>query len=292
MIDIPQIIWLIVWEGREEERGQMDKFKKQINYSWEMTLYLKKWWKSRIRKQKVKAGWNAYWLFHSFPCPVSLWNIIVSGTQELWGPQEVTTSPGSAEGGWGAWEETPLPCFLLESAMSLSLLCWVALFLWGAGEANVLDLSLRTFSYGCQIRLPLGLFVNFLFPYRLHGHWGHPESRSSGQRKRPESKDGLCPHKRTCSCILVSQEARRSIWVFGLFVEWKSYRRYSHVQTAIFSWVPPKLTLQPGNQLHWGSGLGSVFLCQQPIHSAARQLFFKHKLTVDPAQEISGVVGG
>ena len=149
MIDMPQIIWLIVWEGREEERGQMDKFKKQINYSWEMILYLKKWWKSRIRKQKVKAGWNAYWLFHSLPCPVSLWNIIVSGTRELWGPQEVTTSQGGAEGGWGAWEETPLPCFLLESAMSLSLLCWVALFLWGAGEANVLDLSFRTFSYGC-----------------------------------------------------------------------------------------------------------------------------------------------
>jgi len=142
MIDIPQIIWLIVWEGREEERGQMDTFKKQINYSWEMTLYLKKWWKSRIRKQKVKAGWNAYWLFHSLLCPVSLWNIIVSGTQELWGPQEVTTSQGGAEGGWGAWEETSLPCFLLESAMSLSLLCWVALFLWGAGEANVLDFLL------------------------------------------------------------------------------------------------------------------------------------------------------
>ena len=257
-----------------------------------MTLCLKKWWKSRIRKQKDRAVSNAYWLFHSLPCPVSLWNIIVSGTWELWGPQEVTTSQGGAEGGGGTWEETPLPCFLLEPAMSLSLLCWVALFLWGAGEANVLDLSFRTFSYGCQIRHPLGLFVNFLFLYSLHGHWGHPESQSSGQRKRPESKDGLCPHKRTCSCILVSQEARRSIWVFGLFVEWKNYRRYSHVQTAIFSWVPPKLTLQPGNQLHRASGLSSVFLCQQPVHSAACQLSLEHKLTMDPAQEISGVVGG
>ena len=53
--------------------------------------------------------------------------------------------------------------------MSLSLLCWVALFLWGAGEANVLDLSFRTFSYGCQIRHPLGLFVNFFFPYAALG---------------------------------------------------------------------------------------------------------------------------
>ena len=180
MIDTPQVTWLIVWEGREEERGPVDTFKKQRNYSWEMTLCLKKWWKSRIRKQKDRAVSNAYWLFHSLPCPVSLWNIIVSGTRELWGPQEVTTSQGGAEGGGGAWEETPLPCFLLEPAMSLSLLCWVALFLWGAGEANVLDLSFRTFSYGCQIRHPLGLFVNFLFLYRLHGHWGHPESQSSG----------------------------------------------------------------------------------------------------------------
>ena len=56
--------------------------------------------------------------------------------------------------------------------------------------------------------------------------------------------------------------------------------------------MPPKLTLQPGNQVHRGSGLGSVFLCQQPVHSAARQLFSEHKLTVDPAQEISGVIGG
>ena len=55
--------------------------------------------------------------------------------------------------------------------------------------------------------------------------------------------------------------------------------------------MAPKLTLQPGIQLHQGSGLGSVFLCQQPVHSAARQLFLEHKLTVDPAQEISGVVG-
>ena len=141
MIDTPQVTWLIVWEGREE-RGPVDTFKKQRNYSWEMTLCLKKWWKSRIRKQKDRAVSNAYWLFHSLPCPVSLWNIIVSGTRELWGPQEVTTSQGGAERGGGAWEETLLPCFLLEPAMSLSFLCWVALFLWGAGEANVLDFLL------------------------------------------------------------------------------------------------------------------------------------------------------
>ena len=160
-------------------------------------LYVKEWRKSRIGKQKVKAVWNASWLFRSVPCPVSRWTIIVSGTREPWWPQEVTSSQGGAEGRWGAWEEKPPPCFLLGSAMCLSLLGCVALFLWGAGEADVLDLSFRTFSYGCQIRLPLGLFVNFLFPYRLHGYWGHPESQSSGQRKRPESKDGLCPHKRT-----------------------------------------------------------------------------------------------
>ena len=55
---------------------------------------------------------------------------------------------------------------------------------------------------------------------------------------------------------------------------------------------PQKLTLQPGNQLHRGSRLSSVFLCQQPVHNAARQLFLEHKLTMNPAQEISGVVGG
>lgn len=41
MIDIPQVIWFIVWDGREEERGQMDTFKKQINYSWEMIFIFK-----------------------------------------------------------------------------------------------------------------------------------------------------------------------------------------------------------------------------------------------------------
>ena len=139
----------------------------------------------------------------------------------------------------------------------------------------------------------LGFHCTFsLFPYRLHGHWGHPESQSSGQRKRPESKDGLCPHKKTLLRSLVSQEAGRSIRILGLLSEARHCGRYSHVQTVIFSWVPPKLTLQPGNQLHRGSGLGSVFLCQQPVHSAARQLSLEHKLTVDPAQEISGVVGG
>ena len=131
-----------------------------------------------------------------------------------------------------------------------------------------------------------------LFPYRLHGHWGHPESQSSGQRKRPKSKDGLCPHKRTLLRLLVSQEAGRSIRIFGLLSEARHCGRYSHVHTVIFSWVPPKLTLQLGNQLHRGSGLSSVFLRQQPVHSAACQLFLEHRLTVDPAQEISGVVGG
>jgi hypothetical protein len=33
MIDILQVTWFIISEGREEERGQMDTFKKQINYS-------------------------------------------------------------------------------------------------------------------------------------------------------------------------------------------------------------------------------------------------------------------
>ena len=100
-----------------------------------------------------------------------------------------------------------------------------------------------------------------LFPHRLHGHWGHPESKSSDQRKRRESKDGLCSQRRTYLRLLVSQEAGRSIGVFGLLSEWRPYGRNSCVQTAIFSWVPPKLTLQPGNQLHRGSGLSSVFLC-------------------------------
>ena len=68
--------------------------------------------------------------------------------------------------------------------------------------------------------------------------------------------------------------------------------RYRSISTAIFGSVSPKLTLQPGNQLHRGSGLSSVFLCQQPVHSASCQLFLEHKLTMDPAQEISGVVGG
>ena len=62
----------------------------------------------------------------------------------------------------GAWEESPLLCFLLEPAMCLGLLCCVALFIWGAGEVNSLDSRFRTFSYGCKIRLFQGLFVNFL----------------------------------------------------------------------------------------------------------------------------------
>ena len=78
----------------------------------------------------------------------------------------------------------------------------------------------------------------------------------------------------------------------GLLSEARHCGRHRSVQRAIFSSVPSKLTLQPGNQLHRGSGLGSVFLCQQPVHSAARQLFLEHKLTVDPAQEITGVIGG
>ena len=85
------------------------------------------------------------------------------------------------------------------------------------------------------------------------------------------------------SCLLVSQEPGRSIRIFGLLSEARHCGRYSHVSTAIFSWVPPKLTLQPGNQLHRGSGLSSIFLRQQPVHSAACQLFLEHKLTVDPA---------
>ena len=156
--------------------------------------------------------------------------------------------------------------FLPKPDMCFSLLfCAAFFFFWGAGKSLLWSCWIPISGLSpvaAKSAFLLGFHCTYcLSPYRLRGHWGHPESRSSGQRKRPESKDGLCPHKRTCSCILVSQEARRSIWVFGLFVEWKSYRRISHVQTAIFSWVPPKLTLQPGNQLHRGSGLGSVFLC-------------------------------
>ena len=205
-------------------------------------------------------------------------------------------SQGNAEGGWGTLEKKSPPCFLPDPDMCFSLLCCVTFFFWGAGKFLLWSCWIPVSGLSpvaAKSAFLLGFHSTYcLFPYRLHGHWGHPESRSSGQRKRPESKDGLCPHKRTYSCLLVSQEAGRSIGVFGLLTEWKNYRRYSHVQTAIFSWVPPKLTLQPGNQLHRGSRLSSVFLCQQPVHSAARQLFLEHKLTMNPAQEISGVIGG
>ena len=209
----------------------------------------------------------------------------------MWCPQEESTSQGGAA-------EEPERSHLC-SAFSLSQPCALvscAVWLFLSGEQVrwipwILDSGLS------PTAAKSGSFKGFLwtfclFPYRLHGHWGHSESKSSGQRKRPESKDGLCPHKKTLLRSLVSQEAGRSIRIFGLLSEARHCGRYSHVQTAIFSWVPPKLTLQPGNQLHRGSGLGSVFLCQQPVHSAARQLFLEHKLTVHPAQEISGVIGG
>ena len=114
----------------------------------------------------------------------------------MWWPQKVIMSQGDAEGGWGGLEKKFPPCFLPEPAMCFSLLCCVAFFFFPGEQVNLLDSSFRTFSYGCKIRLSPGLSLHFLlFPYRLHGHWSHPESRSSGQRQRPESKDGLCPQK-------------------------------------------------------------------------------------------------
>ena len=229
----------------------------------------------------------------NFPCPPSLWKASISCTWGLWWPQEATTSQGGAEGGWGACEEKPPPCFLPEPAMCLGLQCCVALLFWGAGEVNFLDLDSGLSPAAAKSASFKGfLWIFCLFPHRLHGHWGHPESQSSGQRKRRESKDGLCPQKRTYLCLLVSQEAGRSIRILGLLTEARHCEIYSCVQIAIFSWVPPKLSLQPGNQLYQVGGLSSVFLCQQPVHSAARQLFLEHKLTMNPAQEISGVVGG
>ena len=197
---------------------------------------------------------------------------------------------------WGASEKKPLLCFLPEPAMCLGLLCCAALFFWGAGKFLLWSCWIPILGLS-PVVAKSGFLLGFhyticLFSHRFHGHRGHSESKSSDQRKRPESKDGLCSQRRTRLRLLVSQEAGRSIWVFGLFSESKHDGRYSSVQTAIFSWVPPKLTLQPGNQLHRGSGRGSVFLRQQPVHSAARQLFLEHKLTVHPAQEINGVVGG
>ena len=189
------------------------------------------------------------------------------------------------------------PCFLPEPDMCFSLLCCAAFFFfWGAGKSLLWSCWIPISGHSpvaAKSAFLLGFHCTYcLISYSLHGHWGHPESRSSGQRKRPESKDGLCPHKRIYEYLPVSQEARRSIWIFGLLKESRHCGRYRSISTAIFGSVSPKLTLQPGNQLHRGSGLSSVFLCQQPVHSAARQLFLEHKLTMDPAQEISGVVGG
>ena len=203
-------------------------------------------------------------------------------------------SQAGAEGGWGALEKKFLPCFLPEPAMCLSLLCCAAFFSSREQVRWIYWISVTGLS---PVAAKWGFLLGFhctlsLFPYRLHGHWGHPESQSSGQRKRPKSKDGLCPHKRTLLRLLVSQEAGRSIRIFGLLSEARHCGRYNHVHTVIFSWVLPKLTLQAGNQLHRGSRPGSVFLCLQPVHSAACQLFLEHKLTVDPAQDISHVVGG
>ena len=189
------------------------------------------------------------------------------------------------------------PCFLPEPDMCFSLLCCAAFFFfWGAGKSLLWSCWIPISGLS-PVVAKSGFLLGFhyticLFPHRFHGHWGHSESKSSDQRKRPESKDGLCSQRRTRLRLLVSQEAGRSIRIFGLLSEARHCGRYSHVHTVIFSWVLPKLTLQAGNQLHRGSRPGSVFLCLQPVHSAARQLFFEHKLTMDPAQEISGVVGG
>ena len=180
--------------------------------------------------------------------------------------------------------------------MCFSLLCCAAFFFFFNSGEQVRWIYWIPVTGLSPVAAKWGFLLGFqctlsLFPYRLHGHWGHPESQSSGQRKRPESKDGLCPHKRTLMFTGIARTWKKQA-IFGLLSEARHCGRYSHVSTAIFSWVPPKLTLQPGNQLHQGSGLGSVFLCQQPVHSAARQLFLEHKLTVDPAQDISHVVGG
>ena len=181
-------------KGGEEEADRQEK--KQRNY-WCITdffFFFKKWWKSLIRK---KHNWNSgihASCFTSFPAlPVRL-----SSTWGLWWPQEESTSQGGAAGGGGAWEEKPLLSFCLSQPCALGS-CAVWLFLSGEQVrwiSWILDSGLS------PAAAKPGSFKGFLwtlclFAYRLHGHWGHPESRSSGQRKRPESKDGLCPHKRT-----------------------------------------------------------------------------------------------
>ena len=157
-------------------------------------FFLKKWWKSLIRKKdNWKTGIHTS-CFTSFPAlPVRL-----SSTWGLWWPQEESTSQGGAAGRGGAWEEKPLLSFSLSQPCAL-VSC--AVWLFSSGEqvrwiSWILDSGLSPEA------AKSGSFRGFLwtfclFAYRLHGHWSHSESKSSGQRKRPESKDGLCPHKRT-----------------------------------------------------------------------------------------------
>ena len=190
------------------------------------------------------------------------------------------------------------PCFLPEPDMCFSLLCCAAFFFfWGTGKSLLWSCWIPISGLSpvaAKSAFLLGFHCTYcLIPYRLHKHWGHPESRSSVKGKGQKAKMDCVPIKGHMN-IYRYRKKPEGAFEFLIYLKNQDINcgRYRSIWTAIFDSVAPKLTLQPGNQLHRGRGLGSVFLCQQPVHSAARQLFLEHKLTMDPAQEISGVVGG
>ena len=92
------------------------------------------------------------------------------------------------------------PCFLPEPDMCFSLLCCAAFFFfWGTGKSLLWSCWIPISGLSpvaAKSAFLLGFHCIYcLIPYRLHEHWGHPESRSSVKGKGQKAKMDCVPIK-------------------------------------------------------------------------------------------------
>ena len=92
------------------------------------------------------------------------------------------------------------PCFLPEPDMCFSLLCCAAFFFfWGTGKSLLWSCWIPISGLSpvaAKSAFLLGFHCTYcLIPYRLHKHWGHPESRSSVKGKGQKAKMDCVPIK-------------------------------------------------------------------------------------------------